>query len=59
MKWQPIETAPKDDTKIQLGWWKHTANNDGLRWVIVVDDATDLESFVSHWKPLPEPPETT
>ena len=56
MKWQKIETAPKDGTEILLGakdgsitvgrWELHNFFTDG-----------DFDAFwATHWMPLPEPP---
>ena len=63
-KWQPIETAPKDGTKIlafdpslfgiclaiwyQGGWYVSEESQDGSGY-------EDMP--ISHWMPLPPPPE--
>lgn len=69
-KWQPIETAPKDGTKVLcfgslpgrkaifIGWWA-----DKLSSIHYVNDSPgwynenmDDRDCPSHWMPLPEPP---
>lgn len=69
MKWQPIETAPKDGTHIIA--WRATAkpphcesmyfvpydeDGNGL-WHWVQDGDSPSENFPTHWMPLPPPPE--
>lgn len=66
MDWQPIETAPKDGTRLWLfypdaraddqqvvGWFVDDLRN-GPRWI----DHADCREFdePTHWMPLPDPP---
>lgn len=70
-EWQPIETAPKDGTRIlifdngciSIANWHEQIDNynhapfDG--WLIFYpDDAfyTQVSENPTHWMPLPEPP---
>lgn len=63
MEWQPIETAPKDGTRI-LAWdgrsihvaywgWDNPANR--LAW-LGGHCRIDHIDQPTHWMPLPEPP---
>ena len=68
-EWQPIETAPKDGTRVVL----FQPKNDGKGYIACAswdsywqwvergaDYATELtgvgELHPTHWQPLPEPP---
>jgi len=71
--WQPIETAPKDETEVDLWMVDHLADLqwrqpgawwDEGRWV-VLDDSGDVREVelegiqvATHWQPLPAPPTT-
>lgn len=61
-KWQPIETAPRDWTKV-VGYDGNIAADinwsgiviDGPRWWVCHNDILSSMS-PTHWMPLPEPP---
>jgi hypothetical protein len=58
--WQPIETAPKDGTKIDL-WHKDGYRVADCRWDIktklwFTDGPFPDDSDVTHWMPLPAAP---
>lgn len=64
-KWQPIKTAPRDETEIlladpsgsfEVGYWYA----DGwVSWEGLPDAEPDWIYWEpTHWMPLPEPPET-
>lgn len=60
-EWMPIETAPRDGTKVLLwpgylmggdpmtGWWARLAR----KWVAAGEP---FDSQPTHWRPLPTPP---
>lgn len=68
--WQPIETAPRDGTRLllwcegecEMGWWSGT-NWDSLESYLeygfeACDTCIVNYSLVpSHWQPLPPPPQ--
>lgn len=70
MNWQPIETAPKDGTKVMLwdgdeisaGFWSTslwvTFGNPNIKggWVIYEARSDTQEIRATHWMPLPQPP---
>lgn len=58
-RWQPIETAPKDepvlvveDQWITVAWWFENKHMSG--W----DQGDTIVDNPTHWMPLPEPPES-
>lgn len=65
MKWQPIETAPKDGTRFLAGWrWEFGTKKDwcyavmfyskcGDEFLIDWDWAEDVKP--THWKPIKQP----
>ena len=70
-KWQPIETAPRDGTRILVFDGKEINTVDysepyyiGINkhieieesWVQISDSGRATEFFPTHWMPLPEPP---
>ncbi len=68
--WRPIETAPKDGTRIiifgsvtdmepepRMGWWgDYDAAGELGEPLWVDDDGSEIEG-ATHWMPLPSPPE--
>jgi hypothetical protein len=61
--WQPIETAPKDGTTVDL-WsghhqrrWADCCWNDG-KWWVYNNGYEPYEFDPTHWMPLPEPPQS-
>lgn len=63
-EWQPIESAPKDGTRVLLwasGWRHpfvgHASTEPNMAWLDVpTPTATQIEVFTTHWQPLPESP---
>jgi|GEM_PF-3424387 len=53
-QWQPIESAPKDGTRVLL--WDSAGDGRAITGAWRVDSADDHETF-THWQPLPAPPE--
>jgi hypothetical protein len=68
--WQPIETAPKNGTRI-LAYWADTDEHTIIEWWQYSDtdegtwrqggsglgyDSGYADDALSHWMPLPEPP---
>ena len=71
MEWRPIETAPRDGTRIDI--WGTNPDGSGCRvanvcWGPVADwmgrERADWQHYhvdaftPTHWMPLPSPPET-
>lgn len=69
MDWQPIETAPKERNRLLLGWDPHLLCGQGCHriiiWATYLAENRDcwmsfeavFPAMVTHWMPLPEPPE--
>jgi len=65
--WQPIETAPKDESIILLGYTPHPRLEGSRRvyegrWNVGQEQFTSTNGFMghadaTHWMPLPPPPE--
>lgn len=63
-EWRPIETAPKDGTRILCGWPNGVGfgSFDWVPWSATYELGMGHDSdqyntgFVTHWMPLPEPP---
>jgi hypothetical protein len=68
-QWRNIETAPRDGTEF-LGYHLSTDGYTG-DWFVLIEGTSDLDwpwqsyegshpfEFLTHWMPLPAPPETT
>lgn len=66
--WQPIETAPKDNTAVLVhvpmktinfvstAFWDTTACEWRVAWV-GIDNKPCVIKEPTHWQPLPQPPE--
>ena len=65
MGWQPIETAPKNNTEVlvyskEFGVAKAVRFDEGSYEVVTEQTCCrDYYKDVTHWMQLPEPPETT
>ena len=66
--WQPIETAPKDGTRVLLwngyrraiGWYSHYEDSSsGWHRQTLIGEPLGLRDIApeTHWMPLPGPPE--
>ncbi|WP_019658936.1 DUF551 domain-containing protein [Stenotrophomonas hibiscicola] len=53
-QWQPIESAPKDGTRLML--WDSRAGGYAVTGAWVAGSADDHET-ITHWQPLPAAPE--
>ena len=66
MKWQPIETAPKDSCQWILATEETCSRVDQVRWVpegleegynwVTLDGWFHPNKVFKYWMPLPEPP---
>jgi hypothetical protein len=62
-KWQPIETAPRDGTRIIIGWpgggirYAYWLNNSPTwsGWKVPSLELPLPSAPPTHWQPLPEP----
>jgi len=50
-QWQPIETVPKDGTKILLAW-----RSGEIQAIAIDSEGFFYPHHPSHWMPLPDPP---
>jgi hypothetical protein len=67
-EWRPIETAPKDGSRVLLwldclsecyiGRWQPRGRSPNTWAVAFGSQATSLASGPTHWMPLPAPPES-
>jgi hypothetical protein len=68
MDWQPIETAPRDDSEV-LVWAGPRGDSEQRVWTAVIASSGQCSSapylmdeyymeilVATHWMPLPEPP---
>jgi hypothetical protein len=60
MRWQSIETAPRDATRVLLTEGKSVSVGffctDYRQWMTDCGYVYGLVEPASHWQPLPEPP---
>lgn len=69
MSWQPIETAPRDDTEFLGGrfvqgeepsyrvvYYFIDDRDPDFPWVVSDGDGAHHKDFLTHWMPLPPPP---
>jgi Lar family restriction alleviation protein len=59
--WQPIETAPRDESKVLVwdGGKRYVAYFWGDSWWSHGDDGCDFFVYPTHWQPLLSPPPIT
>ena len=50
-EWHPIETAPRNGTRVLVCF------QDGTCWVYWFYGVGDYLNYVTHWRPLPSPPD--